>query len=136
MTPKIAFMHLCEQAYFDEKQQLCLIGIFDTLTTDGFPVKAERMALAGRLRGRPNAMIPVTLFAMTEDGDGIVEARGQIATGPNGDGGFVFEISHAQFPGPGRYAIAIYDAAENPMGPPIFLIVRSTSPSATPAALH
>ncbi len=56
---KVKIFTLCDNAFFDDKKKLSIIGIFDQITVGNLPALAQKVALAGVVFDAPVGEIKV-----------------------------------------------------------------------------
>jgi hypothetical protein len=63
MLEKISFLHIAENAFFDEKKRLNVIGVFDEMTTRSLPAFLPKFSIVFGLRDFKGKVAKVSIEA-------------------------------------------------------------------------
>jgi hypothetical protein len=112
---KIPMAFLADEANVSQEGKLNVLGIFDRIAAQQFPVVHPKMVFAFRVEAEyadAGRTVPVRVRLMDEDGGVMFEASGDITPPRVGPGDFttanqVFSLVGVQFPRPGAYKFVI-----------------------------
>lgn len=65
---KVAWGHLCDYAFFDERKKACLIGIFSSIFTEQVPIRHPKCAFMFSLTGEPREKVEIRVELVRPDG--------------------------------------------------------------------
>jgi len=108
MTVKI--FGLCDNAFFDQTNKLCMIGIFDRVFAQKVPTGISKVALAGEIIGAPAGQEIELKVSLVDD-------KGKDALKPNtikvrpsvsGSASFVINIGVLEFKKFGEYTFKLF----------------------------
>jgi hypothetical protein len=134
MQSRSPYLHVCEHAFLDQHQRVCLIGIFDLIEARFLPATVDRLCIAGSLLGRPTDLVPVTVTVVREGTRvAVVEYETQLKCHPDG---FILEMSGLQFPRYGRYAITIFLTPGTPLAVTFVTVRPQQIPQTSAEVMH
>lgn len=131
---KVALAALADSANTSEHGKLNLLGVFDSIEGQEFPLAHPSMAFAFRLRAEyPDQQQThgVRVILLDMDGTELFNADGQIEIGRIEPGYFqyanmVINVRGARFEGPGRYRFRIELEGEDEPHDTVFQLRKTT----------
>ena len=121
---------LADAATVDASGKLNILGIFDRISTSGFPAQHPHIALVLRFTasGKESGSHSVVIRLSDPEGQEVLSLNGEITvpSGPVGGGGRlavpqIVNMERVVFPRPGRYAFEISLDDEHQVSVPLFL---------------
>lgn len=124
------YLHICDYAFQADGGKPCIIGIFENIHSQVFPVTHAFMAVAVQLRGRPNERIPIELTVGKPDHPVIIRTGGEATTGSDGGAFLNFTMIATVFPDPGEYSVILKSGTQTLASDSISLkqIIRQDPP--------
>lgn len=102
---KLNFLHICENAFTDEKGRLSVINIFDEIRSKGLPAIHSRFSIVSNISGELREY-KQKIKIISPSNKEIVGVEGDIKT--TGKNNFIVNFLNVVFPEIGKYQIQIF----------------------------
>ena len=130
---KIAMAFLADEANVSQEGKLNVLGVFDRIVANAFPVVHPRLVFAFRVHmeyADSGRTFPVHVRVVDEDGQPLFDATGELSAPTVAPGDFftanrVFALVGLQFPTPGTYRFEISVPGQPPHETPFVLSTPS-----------
>jgi hypothetical protein len=138
----IEYLHICDYAFPAEGGKPCVIGIFDVIHATTFPAMHPHMAIALRLRGHADEVVPVKIELARPNGDVLTTLESDVTVGQDGSSFIAMNMINMQFPDPGRYIFKVTSAGHTLISHSLQLHLQKmqtpppAGPQSTPPTLH
>ena len=99
---------LCDYAFRDERQKLCVIGIFDRVFTAAVPSGLRQAAFVIKLVGDAKERVQVRIEIVRPSHEPLAQLQGEVTLGDNGTGEIQLAMNGLPLPDWGIYEFNIY----------------------------
>lgn len=103
----VEYMHICDYAFPAEGGKPCIIGIFDRIGAQAFPVSHPFMSIAVQFRSTAREVVHVKIELVRPNGEVLIGMDGQVIVGESGSAFVNFNLVNTTFPEAGRYTIQV-----------------------------
>jgi hypothetical protein len=106
---KVKIFGLCDNAFFDQANKLCMIGIFDRVFAEKVPTGISKVALAGEIVGAPmSEEIELKVSLVDDKGkDALKPNLIKVRPSPSGSASFIINIGVLEFKKFGEYTFKL-----------------------------
>lgn len=124
--PSLEWTLSCDYAFFDENRKACMIGLFDRIWADSFPVTHPLFFVVVQWAGDGDETFSHRARIVAPDGAQIAETHGvDVTVSPDRGAGVNSRFAGVTFPQPGVYRVELL-ANDNVIGSiPLRLTLRS-----------
>ena len=99
---------LCDYAFLDERQKICMIGVFDRVLVRSVPSTLHQSSLAIRLLGDPNAEIDFRVEIIRPTGSELAKFEGPAKISETGSCQIQVNMAGLPLPDYGIYGFNIF----------------------------